>query len=146
MWYTEPTILVLILALVALILIAYASAQHSRREAAELDKAAKQIAADKCHADTAMVDADKGSPFPSESAPRVIVNIPPDFKPIQPLPGDTSLDGQKALLWYSVFKEALDQMHDGEWATSSQVDRAREVANAAVETCYGSNPTGLPNT
>lgn len=133
MWYNEPTILVFILALVTLILIAYASIQHSRRQAEVLVKPN---------------DADEPlwKTITQESRPQVVVNIPPDFKPIQPLPGDTSLDGQKALLWYSVFKEALDQMHDGEWATSSQVDRACEVANAAVEACYGANSTGLPNT
>lgn len=146
MWYNEPTVLIFVLSLVALILIIYASAKHSRREAAELEKTAKQIATDKYHADMTMVDAGKDLRFKSEPAPRVVVNIPPDFKPIQPLPGDTSLDGQKALLWYSVFKEALDQQEHGHYIEEDEVQLAIDAANTAVATCYASNPTGPSNT
>ena len=73
------------------------------------------------------------------SRPQIIVNVPNDFKAIAPLPGDTSIEGQRAVLFYSVFREALKTLvGDTSYASSSDVDSATEAAQTAVEVCYGS--------
>lgn len=77
------------------------------------------------------------SPSYSAPSPKIIVNIPSDFKPIQPLPGDSSIEGQKAVLWYSVFKLAVEEMAGSYCASYSEVESAKEAADAAVEACFG---------
>ncbi len=72
----------------------------------------------------------KGRPTAAISSDRVIVNIPPDFKPIAPLPGDTSIEGQKAVLWYTVFQATLDSDLD------MSPERATDAANKAVNKCF----------
>ena len=72
------------------------------------------------------------------SRPQIIVNVPNNFKAIAPLPGDTSVEGQRAVLFYSVFREALSELvGDSPYASSSDVESATEAAQAAVEACYG---------
>lgn len=70
--------------------------------------------------------------------PQIVVNIPPDLKAIAPLPGDTSVEGQRAVLFYSVFREALDSLQGSSYSNvnTEDVETATTAAQTAVETCY----------
>lgn len=81
------------------------------------------------------------APSTTDTSPRIIVNVPSDLKVFAPLPNDTCIDGQKALLWYHVYNNAVDAFTDsGEsYLTLSENTAAINAANQAVHACYG-NP------
>lgn len=91
------------------------------------------------NAATAPASAPTASSPASPLPPRIIVNIPPDLKAIAALPGDTSIEGQRALLWYNVYKEAIKGFSsDGDsYLSFSENNSAVEAANEAVKACYG---------
>ncbi len=72
----------------------------------------------------------------SSPKPSIIINVPSDYKPLESLPPmadcpATTLQGEAARLWYTVYKETLDT--PGE----DSID-AKNAANEAVEAVFGS--------
>lgn len=62
------------------------------------------------------------------AAPRIVVNVPPNWTPAIPPMPETELSGARAHLWYAVYSAALDDGR-GMWSESD--------ATAAVEACFG---------
>lgn len=69
-----------------------------------------------------------GTPTPSE--PRVIAIVPADYKPLEPfmVDGKPALMGPRALLYWSVYCKAMDDM---------DVDDPRAHAHDALRSVYG---------
>lgn len=71
---------------------------------------------------------------PIDTGTKIMLNFPEDAKRLEMLPPDKSFDektieGQKAILWWSVFKAGLDESGVGSWSV--------EYANEAVDKVYG---------
>lgn len=80
-------------------------------------------------------------PDPS-AALRVVINVPADFKPLEPLmlDGKPALVGPRALLWYTAYSAAVKAI-SGNGTYSLNVDEetcAFETARQAVQLVYGS--------
>lgn len=58
--------------------------------------------------------------------PRIIVNVPANFQPMEPLPEDKTLSGAAAQLWWSVYRHGVDNC----------IDDAHIDANNAVAACF----------
>lgn len=58
--------------------------------------------------------------------PTIVVNVPADWKPMEPLPNTETLSGARAQLWYTVFKTCMDN-NCGSYAATSRADSAVEV-------------------
>lgn len=72
------------------------------------------------------------NPAVFESAPvepHIVVNVPPDWKPMETLPV-SAVEGARAALWYTVFKATAAH---SDTTTKECVDYASE----AVEKCFG---------
>jgi len=67
-------------------------------------------------------------PALTTQSPRVIVNIPADSKPLQSLPDDKVVSGDKAVLWWTVYKATLDKG----WSS----DAATIAAERAIKSVY----------
>lgn len=67
------------------------------------------------------------APYPDR--PQVIVNVPADYRPLDPLTaeGKPALVGEQALLWYSVFAKAMDVEGDTFWAKAAADEAVRTV-------------------
>lgn len=63
---------------------------------------------------------------------QVIVNVPPDWKPLDTLP-PTQIDGARATLWWTVFNAAKDEY--------DYSDTAIKCADAAVDKVFGPLPS-----
>lgn len=72
---------------------------------------------------------------PTPSNPQVVVNVPKDYKPLETLDGKEVVVGEKALLWWTVYKHTLFCL-DGEIG-QSDIDIAIEAADGAVDKVYG---------
>ena len=72
---------------------------------------------------------------PEPSNPQVVVNVPKDYKPLETLDGKEVVVGEKALLWWTVYKHTLFCL-DGEIG-QSDIDVAIEAADGAVDKVYG---------
>ncbi len=62
--------------------------------------------------------------------PRIVVNVPADYKPLQTLDGQEVVIGEKAVLWWTVFNKTINT----DYETASD---AVDAANAAVDKVYG---------
>lgn len=68
-------------------------------------------------------------------APQVVVNVPKDYKPLETLEGSqTTLVGERALLWWTVYRQTLYSIDD---VDTYDVTKAVWAANQAVEKVYG---------
>jgi len=72
---------------------------------------------------------------PALSNPQVVVNVPQDYKPLETLDGKEVVVGEKALLWWTVYKHTLFCL-DGEIG-QLDIDTAIEAADGAVDKVYG---------
>lgn len=72
---------------------------------------------------------------PPLSNPQVVVNVPQDYKPLETLDGKEVVVGEKALLWWTVYKHTLFCI-DGE-ICQDDIDKAIEAADGAVDKVYG---------
>lgn len=77
-----------------------------------------------------------GSPTPS-SAPQIVVNVPPDWKPLETMP-PTAIEGAKATLYWTVYRTTLEATQGSSYASSSDIEDARNAAQAAVEAVFTS--------
>jgi hypothetical protein len=69
-----------------------------------------------------------GKPEPDTA--RVIVNVPDGYQPLTPVPSDTTIDGERARLWWTVYEKTLDDSY-------TDSDDAIEAADAAVDKVFG---------
>lgn len=74
----------------------------------------------------------------SSGNPQIVVNVPADYKPLQTLDGKVVVVEEKAVLWYSCFRAALDAQNTA--ICPSDIEACREAADAAVNKVYGRNP------
>ncbi len=84
----------------------------------------------------------EGGPAPIvTNGPQVVVNVPSDYKPLEPImvDGKPALVGPRALLWYSAYSKALSAFSGGASYTVDIDDEqaAFETARAAVVQVYG---------
>lgn len=63
------------------------------------------------------------------SGPQIVVNVPPDFKPMETLPA-TTIEGARAVLYWTVFNALLAT---DEWSPST----IHSIADDAVNTVFG---------
>jgi len=75
---------------------------------------------------------------PAASEPRVVVNVPPGFKPMTGLP-PTEIEGARAVLFWTVYSKAIDAFTSEGMYTLDREDEAEAYnsANRAVETVFG---------
>ena len=73
---------------------------------------------------------------PEETGPKIVVNVPPDFKGMTSLP-PSELQGAAAVLWFTAFKTSVDVLNDNGSPDSSELAEAAELANEAVRTVFG---------
>lgn len=71
---------------------------------------------------------------PALSNPQVVVNVPQDYKPLETLDGKEVVVGEKALLWWTVYKHTLLCIDGGIY--HEDVDKAIETADDAVDKVY----------
>lgn len=65
----------------------------------------------------------------ASTGPQVVVNVPADYKPLQTLDGKEVVVGERAILWYTVWRAAFDH-------PDASMTQCREAADAAVDKVY----------
>lgn len=80
-------------------------------------------------------------PPPVSHEPRVVVNVPPDWKPLSTLP-PTQIEGARATLFWTVYSKAIDAFtSDGDaYLTQDEESEAYNSASKAVEAVFGPLP------
>lgn len=71
---------------------------------------------------------------PTPSNPQVVVNVPKDYKPLETLDGKEVVVGEKALLWWTVYKHTLLCIDD---IDCYDITKAVWAADNAVDKVYG---------
>lgn len=75
-------------------------------------------------------------PAPVEG-PKVVVNMPADFKPMVGLPA-SEVEGARAVLYWTIFSCARNAIEDSSgYLSSSEIDSCTEAAQAAVASVFG---------
>ena len=73
----------------------------------------------------------------SPDRPPVVVNVPADYKPLQTLDGKEVVVGEKAVLYWTVLRAAMDELSsNGGYLTCTELAEAREAADAAVDKVF----------
>ncbi len=75
---------------------------------------------------------------PAQESPRIVVNVPADFKPLEALP-PTQIEGARAVLFYTIYSKAIEGFtSDGQLSLSeSEEAEAYNSASRAVEAVFG---------
>jgi len=77
------------------------------------------------------------APIPP-TPPQVVVNVPKDYKPLETLAGSqTTLVGEKALLWWTVYRHTLLAIDE---VDAYDITKAVWAADQAVDKVYGVEP------
>ena len=67
-------------------------------------------------------------------APSIIVNLPQDYKPLETLEGKEVVVGERALLWWTVYKATLYSIDE---VDVFAIHNAVNAADRAVDKVYG---------
>ncbi len=74
-------------------------------------------------------------PEPVEG-PKIVVNVPPDFKGMTSLP-PSEVQGAAAVLWYSAYLASINLLNDNGTVDSDDMVNVSDIADQAVRVVFG---------